>query len=132
MVCLRNFHSDRRLCILVVDDEEPVREVVAWMLQDAGHDVHEAADGFAALDFLRRHGPVDLVISDINMPGIDGLELSARARRCWPGLPVLLISGRPPPCGANPFIPKPFRWDTLATAIDRLAKPGDWHRAGAN
>ena len=112
---------ERPLSILVVDDEDPVREVVAWMLQEAGHHVHEAADGEQALHFLDRHGPVDLVLSDINMPGIDGMELCLKVRQLWPHMPVLLISGRPPPNGARPFIPKPFRWDTLARAISAIS-----------
>lgn len=112
---------ERPLSILVVDDEDPVREVVSWMLQDAGHDVHEAADGEQALHFLHHHGPVDLVLSDINMPGIDGMELCLKIRQEWPDMAVLLISGRPPPNGARPFIPKPFRWDTLARAIAAIA-----------
>ncbi|GAC1342056.1 MAG: hypothetical protein NVSMB18_15380 [Acetobacteraceae bacterium] len=115
--------AEKPLSILVVDDEETVREVVAWMLQEAGYDVHEAADGHAALDFLSGDSSVDLVISDINMPGLDGIELSALSRQRWPDLPFLLISGRPPPAGASPFIPKPFRWDTLASAITLLAGP---------
>lgn len=109
------------LSILVVDDEDPVRQTLAWMLQDAGHEVHEAGSGEQALRFLHEHGPVDMVLSDINMPGIDGMELCLRVHREWPGLPVLLISGRPPPNGARPFIPKPFRWDTLARAIQSVA-----------
>ncbi len=109
------------LSILVVDDEEAVRELLTWMLQDAGHSVHEACDGRQALDFLEEHGRVDLILSDVNMPCMDGMELSRNVRAVWPGLPVLLISGRPPPNGARPFIPKPFRWDTLARAITSLA-----------
>ncbi|HYZ63029.1 MAG TPA: response regulator [Acetobacteraceae bacterium] len=109
-----------------MDDEDPVREVVAWMLQEAGHDVHEAADGQQALHFLTAHGPVDLVLSDINMPGIDGMELCVRVRQLWPEVPVLLVSGRPPPNGARPFISKPFRWDTLARAISKIAGTHRW------
>lgn len=112
------------LTILVVDDEDPVREMLTWMLQEAGYEVHQAIDGQQALSFLHEHGPVDLVVSDVNMPRIDGLELCGRVRERWPGLPVLLISGRPPPNGARPFIPKPFRWDTLACAIHSLADRG--------
>lgn len=116
---------EKPLSILVVDDEDPVREMLAWMLQDAGHDVHEAANGAQALHFLHEHGPVDLVLSDVNMPGIDGMELCVRVRQEWPELPILLISGRPPPNGARPFIPKPFRWETLSRAIHALAgRPG--------
>lgn len=122
--------AEKPLSILVVDDEDPVREVVAWMLQDAGHDVHEASDGEQALHFLDRHGPVDLVLSDINMPGIDGMELCMKVREQWPEMPILLISGRPPPNGARPFIPKPFRWDTLSRAIAAISLGTRAHLAG--
>ncbi len=121
----RHISREKPLSILVVDDEAPVREVVAWMLEEAGCSVHEAAGGREALRFLAEFGPVDLVISDVNMPGMDGLELSACARHRWPNLPVLLISGRPAPCSIHPFIPKPFRWETLVNAITNLAG-GDW------
>lgn len=111
------------LSILVVDDEAPIRELLSWMLGDAGHIVYDACDGAKALEFLRGNQRVDIVLSDINMPGIDGIELSNRVRAEWPDLPVLLISGRPPPSGVRAFIAKPFRWDVLATAIAKLAGP---------
>ncbi|MGI4797693.1 MAG: response regulator [Janthinobacterium lividum] len=112
------------LSILVVDDEEPIREMLGWMLGDAGHVVYEASNGADALSFLRSQQRVDMVLSDINMPGMDGLELCSRVTAEWPGLPVLLISGRPPPAGVRAFIAKPFRWDVLATAIATLADQG--------
>jgi CheY-like chemotaxis protein len=111
------------LSILVVDDEQPIRELLRWMLGDAGHVVYEASEGQEALDFLRGDRSVDIVLSDINMPGMDGLELSKCVWEQWPDLPVLLISGRPPPVGVRAFIAKPFRWDVLANAIAMLAGP---------
>ena len=75
---------------------------------------------------------MDLVLSDINMPGIDGMELCMRVHERWPDMPVLLISGRPPPNGARPFIPKPFRWDTLACAIQSLAGAQEARAGGLN
>ena len=111
------------LKILVVDDEEPIRDLLGWMLGDAGHIVHSAAEGLGALAFLRGN-TVDIVLSDINMPGMDGLELLRRVEAEFPSLPVLLISGRPPPKGVRAFIAKPFRWDTLASAIATLAQSG--------
>ncbi len=119
--------SPNPLSILVVDDEQPIRELLRWMLGDAGHVVHEAAEAFEALAFLRSKAPVDIILSDINMPGMDGLELSRRIEAEWPQLPVLLISGRPPPAGVRSFIAKPFRWDVLAKAIATLAGPGRPH-----
>ncbi len=117
------------LAILVVDDEQPVRELLCWMLGDAGHVVYEASNGADALSFLRSQHRVDIVLSDINMPGMDGMELCNQVTTEWPGLPVLLISGRPPPAGVRAFIAKPFRWDVLATAIAALAGP-DRSRSG--
>ena len=116
--------SPHPLSILVVDDEQPIRELLRWMLGDAGHTVHEAAEGKEALAFLRTNQPVDIVLSDINMPGMDGIELCNCVGAEWPQLPVLLISGRPPPAGVRAFIAKPFRWDVLASAIASLAGPG--------
>ena len=116
--------TSKALTILVVDDEEPIRELLGWMLGDAGHVVHSAAEGLGALAFLRSHA-VDIVLSDINMPGMDGLELSRRVEVEFPDLPVLLISGRPPPSGVRAFISKPFRWDALAVAITALVRPGN-------
>lgn len=114
-------HIDQSsLTILIVDDEEPIRELLQWMLQDAGHTVHLAGDGEQALRFLRAHGPVDVVLSDINMPCMDGMELQRQMHASWPDLPVLLTSGRPPPHALRHFLPKPFRWDALANAITAI------------
>ena len=111
------------LSILIVDDDPMVREATAWMLSDAGHDVHEAADGLAALDYLVNEGPVDLLITDINMPRMDGLELAQETKARWPALPVLLVSGRPQPTGTQAFMPKPFGWDALMKAVARVVEP---------
>jgi CheY-like chemotaxis protein len=110
----------RSLTILIVADEEPIRELLQWMLQDAGHTVHLASDGLSALTFLRTNGPVDVVLSDINMPSMDGVELQRQLRASWPDLPILLTSGRPPPCAISHFLQKPFRWDALTRAISAL------------
>ncbi len=115
--------TEASLSILVVDDDALVREVTAWMLADAGHRVHEANDGIAALDFLVNEGPVDLLITDINMPRMDGLELVQQIKARWPALPVLLVSGRPQPPGTQAFMAKPFGWDALVKAVSRVLTP---------
>jgi CheY-like chemotaxis protein len=79
--------------VLLVDDEPAVREVVAAQLADEGCDVAEAADGMAALALLDRGGPVDLLVSDLAMPGLDGVALIREARRRRPGLPAILLTG---------------------------------------
>ena len=90
------------------------------MLTDAGHTVHEAEDGVAALDHLLNRDPIDLVITDINMPRMDGIALAQQARLRWPRLPVLLVSGRPQPQGTQPYMAKPFGWATLMEAVSRI------------
>ncbi len=91
-----------------------------WMLADAGHTVHEASDGIAALDHLVNKGLVDLLITDINMPRMDGLSLAQQTKARWPFLPVLLVSGRPQPAGTQAFMAKPFDWNALMRAVSRV------------
>ena len=80
--------------ILLVDDDADVRSITAAMLNDAGFDVQEASSGAAALDALERaDGRTAMVVADIGMPGINGVELAAIVRRTWPALPVLLMTG---------------------------------------
>ena len=80
--------------VLVVDDDASVLEVVADMLEDLGCDVISAGSGTDALDHLRRNDKISILITDINMPGMDGHELAERARRIRPELKVLQLSGR--------------------------------------
>jgi signal transduction histidine kinase/CheY-like chemotaxis protein len=88
----RQSHSRGR--ILLVDDDADVRPIAAAMLNDAGYDVMEAPSGAAALDALERaNSQTALVLADIAMPGINGVEFAAIVRRTWPALPVLLMTG---------------------------------------
>jgi PAS domain S-box-containing protein len=80
--------------ILVVEDEPVVRSLVRRTLEEAGYQVYQAPNGAAALDYvLAQPGQIDLVLSDIVMPRLNGLELLARLRDRLPRLPVLLMSG---------------------------------------
>ncbi len=108
------------LSILLVDDDAMVREATAWRLSDAGHKVIEAEDGVAALDHLLNRGPVDLLITDINMPRMDGIELAHQTKTRWPRMPVLLVSGRAQPPGTQAFMPKPFGWTRLMQAVSQV------------
>jgi len=86
--------SGSRARILLVDDDADVRSTAADMLGDAGYEVVQASSGAAALDTLERVGSrTELVLVDIAMPGINGIELAAIVRRTWPALPVLLMTG---------------------------------------
>jgi CheY-like chemotaxis protein len=123
---LRTEPARDRLSIILVDDDALVREATAWILRDAGHTVTEARDGFEALSILEQQGPVDLVVSDVSMPQMSGLELSQAVKRVWPSLPVLLISGRTQAPGAHSFIMKPFKAETLLrTAAALVQRPPD-------
>ncbi|RYF09567.1 MAG: response regulator [Oxalobacteraceae bacterium] len=72
------------LSVLVVDDEEPVRDLLGWMLEDAGYLTHSVPGGHEALAYMRARHQVDLVLSDINMPGMDGVALCKRWRWSFP------------------------------------------------
>ncbi len=112
--------------ILVVDDDEHVRELLVESLSDTGYRVSFAATAEDALAQLRAR-PYDLVLSDVQLPGMDGIELSRALAETDPGLPVVLITGHGQPSlarsamqhGASDFVTKPIQLDTLAIIIER-------------
>ena len=80
--------------VLLVDDEPMVRATLADALQDFGYTVLVAVDGTEALDMLMSRGAeIDVLVTDLSMPGIDGLELIRRAQSHRPGLPAVLLTG---------------------------------------
>jgi CheY-like chemotaxis protein len=80
--------------ILIAEDDEPVRALVARALLENGHDVVTAADGAAALEVLtRERGRFDLLLTDIQMPVMDGIALALAAARDHPRLTILLMTG---------------------------------------
>ncbi|MEO9335167.1 response regulator [Ectopseudomonas guguanensis] len=79
--------------ILLVEDDNVVRELTAEVLSEFGYRVHALRDGPSALDFLRSAQQVDLLMSDIGLPGMDGRELVEAARQLRPTLSVLFASG---------------------------------------
>ncbi len=78
-------------CILVVEDEPVIRELMAILLEEEGYTVHQACDGLEALETMEQH-PVDLVLSDVKMPRLDGAALAHRLRAQDARLPVILMS----------------------------------------
>src|SRR5439155_21815862 len=79
--------------VLVVEDEEAVRGLVREVLELAGYRVLDAASGDEALvALLRSEGPIDALVTDLRMPGMDGIELTERIRAARPGLPTVVIS----------------------------------------
>lgn len=115
--------------VLVVEDDDVVRDLVRRVLTDQGFHVIHAANGERALDEAVAHaGPVRLVISDINMPEMGGWNLLERVRNWYPGLRFLLISGEAPPAEAlaelrdtpTAFLGKPFTPAQLKAAVKEL------------
>src|SRR5262245_36409653 len=80
--------------VLIVDDEPLVRDLLSRILERDGYSVLTAADGQQALQLASEHGDaIDLLVSDIQMPGMTGIELAKQLNRFLPNLPVLLMSG---------------------------------------
>lgn len=105
--------------VLVVDDDPGVLDVIVGMLEDLGCRVISAHSGPDALDQLRQKQDISILITDINMPGMDGHELAELARRDRPELKVLQLSGREPRRGGLPMIRKPFSFEELADTMQR-------------
>jgi CheY-like chemotaxis protein len=121
----------KRLSILVVDDHEIMREVICQILEDAGHDVRVASDGREAVRELLGVR-FDLVVTDIVMPDVDGIELIGELRRRYPETRIIAMSGggeRFPTndgltialrLGANASLKKPFGTEQLVEAVEEL------------
>lgn len=106
-------------CVLIVDDEFFVRALASEVLESIGCEVTEAPDGTHALAALEQDPRIGVLISDINMPGMDGYELAYKARRLRQGLRVLLISGEQADGRGFPILHKPFVRDELISAVRR-------------
>jgi putative nucleotidyltransferase with HDIG domain len=112
--------------ILVVDDEEAIREVVSTMLESKGYKCMSVSNGRAAQDQVKRHTP-DLVLSDMIMPEMDGLKLLEWLRQYDPEVPVIMVTAihdistalEAIRRGAYDYILKPFEKDQLFLGVDR-------------
>ena len=125
--------------ILVVDDEELLRSLLEELLGMDRHEVSAAADGVDAVDILERE-QFDLVITDLVMPRLNGIEVLRAAKRINPGYPVAVLTGHPSVdtvirlirLGAAEYITKPFNIDIVRVTIAKLLdmkrmrlEPGD-------
>ena len=117
--------------ILIVDDDPTVCQICRRILDSAGYQTHEASDGSAALDFMREFpDKPHLVLSDIVMPRMNGVQLLEALSALHPGLPVLLMTGYASqalrqlgievPCGV---LPKPFTPEDLLSEVRRCLFP---------
>jgi hypothetical protein len=119
--------------VLVVDDEPAVRAIVARVLEQGGYRVLQAHDGAEALDAVARTGPPGLVLTDVIMPGVGGIELVRRLRERWPALPVLFISGYSAASldgqgvigSEEDLLQKPFSPDELLRRVTAALAPAD-------
>ena len=124
--------ADRRSngLVLLVEDDDEVATLVSEMLLHLGYEVTRTASAQAALGALANDRPVDIVFSDIMMPGgMNGIELAREIRRRRPGLPILLTSGHPEAVRRDAqaerieLLPKPYEIKTLSASLSRVARP---------
>jgi len=122
-------NTSHRLSILVVDDEESIREGSERVLTRMGYQVYKASRGSEGLEILNQH-PVAIVLLDLKMPGMDGMEVLGHIQRLNPEIMVIIITGyatletaiEAMKQGAYDFIPKPFEPDQLRIVINRASE----------
>jgi two-component system, cell cycle sensor histidine kinase and response regulator CckA len=111
--------------ILLIDDDEAVLEVIALMLTAQGHAVVTAVGGRDGLARLAAGGPVDLVLTDLAMPGMSGWDVVRAVRAGWPAVPVGLVTGTPDHLPAEAeavdvLIAKPVTLESLRLAMSTV------------
>ena len=124
--------------ILIIDDDRSVRDMLAMALEDAGHDAMMAPDGVAGLRRVRSIEP-DLVVSDVNMPGLDGFSLCRRVRDDGNQVPFILLTARDGEIdealglelGADDYVTKPFSTRVLLARITALLRREEARRSQA-
>ncbi|NIA11803.1 MAG: response regulator [Nitrospiraceae bacterium] len=129
----KDYIRDRRQGILVVDDEESIHLLYREELEEEGYIVHSAMDGeealkiFALAMYLGKP-QIDLVILDINMPGMDGIEVLRQIKQEKPNMPVILSSAYPEykqdtdSWASDDYIVKNFNLDNLKASVRRLLR----------
>ena len=113
--------------ILLVDDEENARLALSRLLSREGYIVTTVSNGFEALNYLREHD-INLIVTDINMPEMDGITFLREANRSFPGINVIMITAyggvesyiEAINLGAVEYINKPVRIEELTSILDRI------------
>jgi two-component system chemotaxis response regulator CheY len=121
--------------VLIVDDSAAIRKILQRVLRQTGmaiRTIHEAGDGQEALDLLAAH-PIQLVLTDINMPKMDGLQLlgAIKASGAWQAIPVVMITteggetkvGEAVRLGAAGYVRKPFTADQIKEKLVGILEP---------
>jgi len=115
--------------VLLAEDEPEIRNMVGEFVRKLGHQVLPAGDAEEALEIANSHdGKIDMLLTDVMMPGINGFELALAMRQMHPGLPILVMSGftggamsrRAKELGDVPFLPKPFSFRQLEASLQKL------------
>ena len=115
--------------IIIVEDNDKLANAIAYRLRSRGHAADTLADGAAARDFLASED-ADLIVLDINLPGVNGLDLLKELRRRGSGTPVILLTARGETAqrvegldaGADDYLVKPFEMDELEARIRALSR----------
>jgi DNA-binding NtrC family response regulator len=115
--------------VLLVDDEISVRTILKQILERSEFEADTASDGVEALEKLK-NSSFDIVVSDINMPNMDGVALLKKVKETYPTMPVVFITAfgkdkiiiEAMKVGLADFIEKPFKMDTVITTINRYIK----------
>jgi CheY-like chemotaxis protein len=120
---------ERTTTILIAEDDDALRGIVTRVFWDQGFRTLEARHGHEALHLAELAAPyLDLVVTDVVMPELDGLELGRQLSQRWASIPVLYISAYPPndifsrggPTEVRPFLQKPFTSDVLLQRVREL------------
>jgi DNA-binding response OmpR family regulator len=115
--------------VLVVDDDDTVASVVVSYLERAGHSAPRVGDGIAALEAVKAQAP-DLMVLDLMLPELDGLEVCRQVRASWPHLPVIMLTALAEPddrivgleVGADDYVTKPFSPRELVLRVDSVLR----------
>lgn len=130
MAVFKPTSENRNQKILLAEDEAMIRELIATFLTNHGYTVHESENGRDSLEQAKKIGPdqISLLITDLVMPVMGGLELASELRKLQPGLRVLYISGYTDDVVVlegeartrTAFLRKPFSFETLGQRVEAL------------
>jgi CheY-like chemotaxis protein len=128
--------SSSSVCILLVEDDDVLRTVSADTLNDLGYQAIQTSDGTQALAALERDRDIKVLMTDIGLPGMDGQQLAAEARRRRPGIGILFVTGyddlikesRSLREAGFEYLAKPYGCEDLTRALKRLVGFGDGRR----
>jgi len=132
MVSLTMLFGGHMAKILVIDDEQGIRDLLDTLLRRKGYDVVLAESGRKGLELFRRERP-DVVVLDLKMPGMDGLAVLQQVRSLDPALPVIILTGAGTPeteqqvraMGVTEYVEKEFSLHLLGDSLKRLLKTPD-------